>query len=170
MLQQFELGAQSQFVNVFGYNGGVQGLLCQLAACIHICSWVCTCEVKAGGVRIDGRVMGVCWHVQNPGPTPPQGGQDTPSATQRWKFLDEGKVRKVSGRLFSAEPSSGLRRSSKVAPSPMEASPPSGPSGSAGTSPSQQCGAAEAAYGGRCRLWICCLLGSLAGECRSWQG
>ncbi|KAK9823416.1 hypothetical protein WJX72_002594 [[Myrmecia] bisecta] len=43
----------------------------------------------------------------------------TPGANQRWKFMDEGKLRKVSGRLFS-EPSSQLMRSSRVAPAPTD--------------------------------------------------
>ncbi|KAK9797012.1 hypothetical protein WJX73_004710 [Symbiochloris irregularis] len=78
------------------------------------------------------------------GPTPPGGGAlDTPHASQRWKFLDDAKLRKVSGRLFSAEPS--LRRSSKVAPSPMEASP----EGRGGLgSPGDLHGSSEAAYSG----------------------
>lgn len=48
-------------------------------------------------------------HVQAVTHTPSQERADTPTSNQRWKFLDEGKLRKVSGRLFSTDPASGLR-------------------------------------------------------------
>lgn len=75
-----------------------------------------------GQSRYPGQQAATGWPAAVQGtPTGERG--DSPSTSQRWKFLDEGKLRKVSGRLFSAEPSSSLRRSSKVAPSPMDTSP-----------------------------------------------
>ncbi|DBA97960.1 TPA: Cell division cycle protein 27 [Trebouxia sp. C0006] len=53
----------------------------------------------------------------HPAPSPTQTGA---SNSQRWKFMDDtGKLRKVSGRLFS-EPSATLRRGSRVAPAPLD--------------------------------------------------
>lgn len=107
------------------------------------------CVLSRGALAPQATPDQACWRVPQAGagPTPPVGALDTPHAGQRWKFLDDAKLRKVSGRLFSAEPS--LRRSSKVAPSPMEASPDGrtalGASGDAH-------GSAEAAYGGEAML------------------
>lgn len=43
-----------------------------------------------------------------------------PGSNHRWKFMDDtGKLRKVSGRLFT-EPSATLRRGSRVAPAPLD--------------------------------------------------
>ncbi|KAK9825199.1 hypothetical protein WJX81_006564 [Elliptochloris bilobata] len=52
------------------------------------------------------------------------GGGATPGGAmgngQRWKFLDEGKLRKVSGKLFP-EPTPPTRRGNRVAPAPADA-------------------------------------------------